>query len=63
MKKHNFNAGPSVLPHEVIENTAKAVIDFNDSGLSLMEISHRHKDFQTVMDDAEALFKEILQIP
>ncbi|KAA6344219.1 Phosphoserine aminotransferase [termite gut metagenome] len=63
MKKHNFNAGPSVLPREVIENTAKAVIDFNGSGLSLMEISHRHKDFQTVMDDAEALFKEILQIP
>jgi phosphoserine aminotransferase len=63
MKKHNFNAGPSVLPREVIENTAKAVTDFNGSGLSLMEISHRHKDFQTVMDDAEALFKEILQIP
>ncbi|KAA6351833.1 Phosphoserine aminotransferase [termite gut metagenome] len=63
MKKHNFNAGPSVLPREVIENTAKAVLDFNGSGLSLMEISHRHKDFQTVMDDAEVLFKEILQIP
>lgn len=63
MKKHNFNAGPSILPREVIENTAKAVLDFNDSGLSLMEISHRAKDFQPVVDEAVALFKELLQIP
>ena len=41
MKKHNFNAGPSILPREVIEDTAKAILDFNGSGLSLMEISHR----------------------
>ena len=46
MKKHNFNAGPSILPREVIEDTAKAILDFNGSGLSLMEISHRAKDFQ-----------------
>ena len=39
MKKHNFNAGPSILPREVIEDTAKAILDFNGSGLSLMEIS------------------------
>lgn len=63
MKKHNFNAGPSILPRETVENTAKAILDFNNSGLSLMEISHRHKDFQAVMDEAEALFKEILSIP
>ena len=63
MKKHNFNAGPSILPREVIENTAKAVLDFNDSGLSLMEISHRAKDFQPVVDEAVALFKELLNIP
>ena len=63
MKKHNFNAGPSILPREVIENTAKAILDFNGSGLSLMEISHRAKDFQPVVDEAVALFKELLNIP
>lgn len=63
MKKHNFNAGPSILPREVIEKTAKAVLDFNGSGLSIMEISHRAKDFQPVVDEAIALFKELLHIP
>ena len=63
MKKHNFNAGPSILPREVIEETAKAVLDFNGSGLSIMEISHRAKDFQPVVDEARALFKELLYIP
>lgn len=63
MKKHNFNAGPSVLPREVIENTAKAVLDLNGIGLSVLEISHRSKDFQAVIDEAVALFKELLNIP
>ena len=63
MKKHNFNAGPSILPREVIEQTAQAVLDFNGSGLSILEISHRSKDFQAVIDEAVALFKEILNIP
>lgn len=63
MKKHNFSAGPSILPREVIEDTAKAILDFNGSGLSLMEISHRSKDFQAVLDEAVALFKELLNIP
>lgn len=63
MKKHNFNAGPSILPREVIEQTAQAVLDFNGSGLSILEISHRSKDFQAVIDEATALFKEILNIP
>lgn len=63
MKKHNFNAGPSILPREVIEDTAKAILDFNGSGLSLMEISHRAKDFKPVVDEAVALFKELLDIP
>lgn len=63
MKKYNFNAGPSILPREVIEATAAACLDFNNSGLSLMEISHRSKDFQPVMDEAEALMKELLDIP
>ena len=63
MKKYNFNAGPSILPREVIEKTAQACLDFNGSGLSLMEISHRAKDFQPVVDEAVALFKELLDIP
>jgi len=63
MKKHNFNAGPSILPREVIEQTAQAVLDFNGSGLSILEISHRSKDFQAVIDEAVALFKEVLNIP
>ncbi len=63
MTKYNFNAGPSMLPREVIENTAKQCLDFNGSGLSLMEISHRAKDFQPVVDEAVALIKELLRIP
>ncbi len=63
MKKHNFNAGPSILPRIAVENTAKAILDFNGSGMSLLEISHRSKDFQAVMDEAVALFKELLSIP
>ena len=63
MKKYNFNAGPSMLPREVIEKTAQQCLDFNGSGLSLMEISHRAKDFQPVVDEAVALIKELLQVP
>ena len=63
MKKYNFNAGPSILPREVIENTAKQILDFNGSGLSLMEISHRAADFKPVVDEAMALIKELLDIP
>ncbi|NWJ50840.1 MAG: 3-phosphoserine/phosphohydroxythreonine transaminase [Bacteroidetes bacterium] len=63
MKKHNFNAGPSILPKEAIENTAKAILNLNGSGLSLLEISHRSKDFQAILDEAVALFKELLEIP
>jgi phosphoserine aminotransferase len=63
MKKHNFSAGPSILPREVIEKTAQAVLDINGSGLSVLEISHRSKEFQAVIDEAVALFKELLNIP
>lgn len=63
MKKHNFNAGPSILPRIAIENTAKAILDLNNSGLSILEISHRSKDFQAIIDEAVALFKELLNIP
>ena len=63
MKKHNFYAGPSILPQYTIENTAKAIIDFEGTGLSLMEVSHRGKEFVAVMDEAIKLFKELLKIP
>jgi phosphoserine aminotransferase len=63
MKKHNFNAGPSILPRIAIENTAKAILDLNESGLSILEISHRSKDFQAIIDEAVDLFKELLNIP
>ncbi len=63
MKKYNFNAGPSKLPREVMEAVSAACVDFEGSGLSLMEMSHRAKNFQPVMDEAEALFKELLDVP
>ncbi|MFI3315149.1 MAG: 3-phosphoserine/phosphohydroxythreonine transaminase [Rikenellaceae bacterium] len=63
MKKHNFSAGPSVLPRVAIENAAKAVLDFNDLGLSLIEVSHRSKDFQAVIDEATDLMRELLEVP
>ncbi|MRX63919.1 3-phosphoserine/phosphohydroxythreonine transaminase [Maribacter luteus] len=60
MKKHNFSAGPCVLPKEVFLNASEAIMDFNGSGLSLIEISHRSKDFVEVMDKARALALELL---
>lgn len=64
MKKvHNFNAGPSILPRVAIENTAKAVLDLNGIGMSILEISHRSKDFEAVLNEAISLFKEQLGIP
>ena len=63
MKKYNFNAGPSMLPREIIEATAAACLDFEGSGLSLMEISHRAKNFQPVVDKAVELVKELLDVP
>ena len=63
MKKYNFGAGPSILPQEVMKATSDACIEFQGMGLSLMEISHRTKEFQAVMDEAQDLFKELLNIP
>ena len=63
MKKHNFYAGPSILPDYTIKNTAEAVKDFAGTGLSVMEVSHRSKEFVAVMDEAQALFKELLNVP
>jgi phosphoserine aminotransferase len=60
MKKYNYSAGPSILPQEVFEKSAQAILDFNNSGLSILEISHRSKDFVAVMDEARALAIELL---
>ncbi len=60
--KYNFYAGPAILPREVIEEASKAVLDFNGMGFSLLEISHRTKEFIAVMDEAVALVKELLHI-
>jgi phosphoserine aminotransferase len=59
--KHNFGAGPCILPQEVFQQAAKAVLDFN--GLSILEVSHRHKDFVAVMDEAQELVKKALNVP
>jgi phosphoserine aminotransferase len=60
MKKHNYSAGPCILPQEVFEKSAQAILSFNNSGLSILEISHRSKDFVAVMDEARALALELL---
>lgn len=59
--KHNFGAGPCILPQEVFKEAAEAVLDFN--GLSILEVSHRHKDFVAVMDEAMELVKKALNVP
>jgi len=59
---HNFNAGPSILPKEVFEQASAAVLDFNGTGLSILEIGHRTSIFQEVMDEARALVKELMQL-
>ena len=62
MKIHNFSAGPGILPKSVLEESAQAVLDFNHRGLSILEVSHRGKDIIAVVDEAEALVKELLGI-
>lgn len=63
MKIHNFSAGPCILPQEVFEKTAQAVLNFNNSGSSIMEISHRRADAQEVLDNSIQLVKELLHVP
>lgn len=60
--KHNFGAGPSILPKEVFEEAAHAVVDYNGSGLSIMEIGHRTKTFQAVLDEAVQTLKELMHL-
>lgn len=63
MKKYNFYAGPSILSEYTIKNTADAILNFAGTGLSLMEVSHRGKEFVAVCDEARALVKELLDVP
>ncbi len=64
MKKvHNFNAGPCILPDQAIENSIEALKDFMGTGMSVIEVSHRSKEWGAVMDECRALWKELLDIP
>ena len=63
MKKHNFYAGPSVLPDYTCEQTAKAILDLDGSGISLMSVSHRSAAFENVINQARDLIKELLDVP
>lgn len=63
MKKHNFYAGPSILSQYTIKNTADAILDFAGTGLSILEVSHRSKEFVAVIEEARALVKELLDVP
>ena len=60
--KYNFGAGPSILPKEVFEEASQAIINFNNTGLSILEIGHRTKLFQPVVDEAVATLKELMQL-
>ena len=63
MKKHNFSAGPCILPQEVLKKASEAIINFNDDNLSLIEISHRSQPFIDVMTKAQKLVEELLEVP
>lgn len=63
MKVHNFSAGPSILSQYTIKNTAEAILNFSNTGLSLLEISHRSKEFVAVIDEARQLVKELMDVP
>src|SRR6476620_11119842 len=62
MKMHNFNSGPSILPKEVMEQAAAAIFDFNNIGLSILEIGHRTEWFGEVITEARSLIKELMQV-
>lgn len=63
MHIHNFSAGPCILPQQVLQGAADAVLEFGDMGLSLLEISHRTPEFEGVMEEARGLVKELLGLP
>ena len=63
MKQHNFSAGPSILPNNVIQKAAEAVVNLNNTGLSILEISHRSQNFIDIIEEAKSTTKELLNIP
>ena len=62
MKKHNFSAGPSILSQEVFSKSSKSVLELDDIGLSVLEISHRSKEFVKIMEDARSLSLELMDL-
>ena len=60
---YNFSAGPAVLPEEVLAEAAAEMLDYKGTGMSVMEMSHRSKAYQTIIDDAESDLRELLHIP
>ncbi len=63
MKKHNFSAGPSILDESVIKDAASAVLNYAGTGLSILEVSHRGKEFTATIEEARNLMKELLDVP
>ncbi|MFM6938142.1 MAG: 3-phosphoserine/phosphohydroxythreonine aminotransferase, partial [Aquirufa sp.] len=63
MRKHNFSPGPATLSEVVFQQAAEALVDFNQSGLSIAEISHRAPEFTAIIEEATALVKELYQLP
>ena len=63
MRKHNLGAGPGVLPESALQKSAAAALDFNNIGMSILEISHRSKDFEQVLENTTSLVKELLGVP
>jgi phosphoserine aminotransferase len=61
-KVHNFSAGPGILPQEVLQQAAESCINFDNLNLSLLEISHRSKNYEKVMDEARAIVKELFEV-
>jgi len=61
--KHNFGAGPGILPQEALKRSAADIMNFNNSGMSVLEISHRSKDFEAVLQKTKSLVKELLNVP
>lgn len=59
---HNFNSGPSILPREVFEEASQAIMNYNNSGLSILEIGHRTRLFQEVVEEAVSLIKELMHL-
>ncbi|MCP8268343.1 aminotransferase class V-fold PLP-dependent enzyme, partial [Listeria monocytogenes] len=60
---YNFSAGPAVLPVPVLEKVQRELLSYNGSGMSVMELSHRSELFQNILDDAESLIRELMEIP